>query len=242
MRLVDVVLSLPYLLPDPADRVVLRDPATSGSSSSRSAITGWTTAARLVRAEFLHLREMDFVAGGEGPRRLRTAGSSPATCCRARWPRSSSPATLGVADSIVGEAALSFLGFGIAPPEASLGTCSTATRTTSTAHPQRIFYPGLVLVVIVLCASFLGDGLRDALDPRQRVESRPDRTCRRRPPDTERREPPRDPRPQDALLHPGRRRSGRRRRLASRSSTARRSAWSASPAAARASPRCRSCA
>ena len=55
--------------------------------------------------------------------------------------------------------------------EISLGQMLNGFREVFYAHPERIFYPGFTLVVIVLCASFLGDGLRDALDPRQRVES-----------------------------------------------------------------------
>jgi peptide/nickel transport system permease protein len=80
-------------------------------------------------------------------------------------------ASLGVADAIIGEAALSVLGFGIAPPEISLGQMLLGYRDFFFTHQELIFYPSIMLVVIVLCASFLGDGLRDALDPRQRVET-----------------------------------------------------------------------
>jgi peptide/nickel transport system permease protein len=78
---------------------------------------------------------------------------------------------LGVADSVVVEAALSFLGFGISPPEASLGNMLTNAQQNFFTHAERPFYPGIVLILLVLCASFLGDGLRDALDPRQRIKS-----------------------------------------------------------------------
>jgi len=77
-------------------------------------------------------------------------------------------ATLSVADSVVIEAALSFLGFGISPPEASLGNMLTEAQTYFFRNPWLVAWPGLVLVLIVMSASFLGDGLRDALDPRQR--------------------------------------------------------------------------
>ncbi len=169
MRFVDVVLSLPYLF------LILLIVAFFGIRDIRViviaiGIAGWTTAARLVRGEFLHLREMDFVAAGKAlgasPRRLIT---------RHMLPGATAPlvvaCSLGVADAIIGESALSFLGFGIAPPEVSLGQMLQGYREYFYDHPERILYPGLVLVVIVLCASFLGDGLRDALDPRQRVES-----------------------------------------------------------------------
>ena len=78
-------------------------------------------------------------------------------------------ATLGIADSVVVEATLSFLSFGISPPEASLGNMLTNAQEFFYRQPILILYPGLTLILVVLAASFMGDGLRDALDPRQRV-------------------------------------------------------------------------
>jgi len=169
MRMVDVVLSLPYLF------LILLIVAFFGIRDIRViviaiGIAGWTTAARLVRGEFLQLREMDFVAAakalGAGPGRI---------IIRHMLPGAMAPlvvaSSLGVADAIIGESALSFLGFGIAPPQVSLGQMLQGYRDYFYSNPELIFYPGVVLIVIVLCASFLGDGLRDALDPRQRVES-----------------------------------------------------------------------
>ena len=168
MRMVDVVLSLPYLF------LILLIVAFFGIRDIRViviaiGIAGWTTAARLVRGEFLQLREMDFVAAakalGAGPGRI---------IIRHMLPGAMAPlvvaSSLGVADAIIGESALSFLGFGIAPPQVSLGQMLQGYRDYFYSNPELIFYPGIVLIVIVLCASFLGDGLRDALDPRQRVE------------------------------------------------------------------------
>jgi ABC-type dipeptide/oligopeptide/nickel transport system permease subunit len=169
MRIVDVVLSLPYLV------LVLLIVSFSGIRDIRVivfaiAFAGWTTAARLVRAEFLQLRETDFVAAakalGASPRRI---------ILRHMLPGAMAPLvvalSLGVADAIIGESALSFLGFGIAPPEISLGQMLQNYREYFYSNSERILYPALVLIAIVLSASFLGDGLRDALDPRQRVES-----------------------------------------------------------------------
>ena len=169
MRFIDVVLSLPYLF------LILLIVSFFGIRDIRViviaiGIAGWTTAARLVRAEFLQLREMDFVAAatalGAGPRRI---------IVRHMLPGAMAPlvvaCSLGVADAIIGESALSFLGFGIAPPQVSLGQMLQGYKEYFYNHPELIFYPGIVLVVIVLCASFLGDGMRDALDPRQRVEN-----------------------------------------------------------------------
>jgi peptide/nickel transport system permease protein len=132
-------------------------------------LTGWTTAARLIRGEFLALRNADYVeaarALGAPPRRI---------VLRHMLPGAMAPlvvaAALGIADSVVTEAALSFLGFGILPPEASLGNMLTKALDYFFRNPILVLYPGITLILLVLAASFLGDGLRDALDPRQRVE------------------------------------------------------------------------
>ncbi len=168
MRFVDIVLSLPVLF------IILMIVALFGRGDVwviiiAIGITGWTLAARLIRAEFLRLREADFVQAA------RALGAHPLRiAARHMLPSAMAPlivsAALGVADSVVTEAALSFLGFGISPPEASLGNMLTNAQAYFFRAPERVFYPGVVLVLIVLCASFLGDGLRDALDPRQRVE------------------------------------------------------------------------
>ncbi|HET6650618.1 MAG TPA: ABC transporter permease [Candidatus Limnocylindria bacterium] len=166
MRFVDIVLSLPGLF------IILALVSFWGGGSIwviivAIGITSWTLAARLVRAEFLRLREVDYVHAA------RALGASPfRIMLRHMLPPAMAPiivaATLGVADSVVIEAALSFLGFGISQPEASLGNMLTEARTYFFRNPMLVVWPGLVLVAIVMSASFLGDGLRDALDPRQR--------------------------------------------------------------------------
>jgi peptide/nickel transport system permease protein len=169
MRFVDVVLSLPVLF------IILMIVSFFGVGDVRVVIiaigiTGWTVAARLIRAEFLALRDADFVqaarALGAGHRRIMI---------RHMLPSAMAPlvvaGALGVADSVVTEAALSFLGFGISPPAASLGNMLNKANEYFYSAPERILYPGVLLVLVVLCASFLGDGLRDALDPRQRIEA-----------------------------------------------------------------------
>lgn len=169
MRVVDVVLSIPTFF------LIVMLVAFWGTGNVwviifAIGLTGWTTAARLVRAEFLSLREADFVQAGRalgaGDRRL---------VVRHMIPSAMAPvvvaATLGIADSVVVEASLSFLGFGISPPEASLGNMLTQAQDYFYRNPLLAWYPGVTLVLVVLAASFLGDGLRDALDPRQRIES-----------------------------------------------------------------------
>jgi peptide/nickel transport system permease protein len=170
MRFVDVVLSLPALF------VILMITAFFGGGNMWVVIfaiglTGWTTAARLVRAEFLSLREVDYVQAA------RALGASPRRIIlRHMLPPALAPivvaATLGIADSVVIEAALSFLGFGISLDQASLGTMLNNALNYFFSGPLKVVYPGVVLILIVLSASFLGDGLRDALDPRQRVEAK----------------------------------------------------------------------
>jgi ABC-type dipeptide/oligopeptide/nickel transport system permease subunit len=168
MRFVDVMLSLPGLF------IVLMITAFFGQGNVWVVIlaiglTGWTTAARLVRAEFLSLREVDYVQAA------RALGASPQRIIlRHMLPPAMAPivvaATLGIADSVVVESALSFLGFGIGRDSASLGTMLQNARDYFFSGPYKVLFPGVVLILIVLSASFLGDGLRDALDPRQRVE------------------------------------------------------------------------
>ena len=168
MRLVDIVLTLPILF------IILMIVSFFGQGNVwvvviAIGITGWTLAARLVRGEFLTLREMDYVqaarALGASHRRIVT---------RHMLPPAMSPlivaAALGVADAVVVEAALSFLGFGISPPEASLGNMLNNAQTYFIRAPMMVVWPGVILVLMVLSASFLGDGLRDALDPRQKID------------------------------------------------------------------------
>jgi ABC-type dipeptide/oligopeptide/nickel transport system permease subunit len=166
MRLVDIVLSLPSFF------LIVLMVALWGASPIvvifAIGLVGWTTSARLVRGEFLSLRETDFVqaarALGAGDRRI---------ILRHMLPGAMAPvivaATLAIADSVVVEATLSYLSFGISPPEASLGNMLTNAIEFFFRAPALIFIPGITLILVVLAASFLGDGLRDALDPRQRI-------------------------------------------------------------------------
>jgi peptide/nickel transport system permease protein len=169
MRFVDIVLSLPTFF------LVIMLVAFMGSGNVLVIIfaiglSGWTTAARLVRAEFLRLREADFVQAAKA-----LGASDRRIVIRHMIPSAMAPvvvaSTLGIADSVVTEAALSFLSFGLRPPEASLGNMLTGAQDYFYRQPLWVYYPGIVLILVVLAASFLGDGLRDALDPRQRIEA-----------------------------------------------------------------------
>lgn len=169
MRVVDVALAMPGLF------IVIAFVAFWGASIwtiiVAIGITGWTLAARLVRGEFLSLREADYVQAA------RALGASPRRIIiRHMLPPAMAPiivaASLGVADSVVLEAALSFLGFGIQSQQASLGTLLNIAFEYLNREPYLVLFPSIVLILIVLSANFIGDGMRDALDPRQRVEQR----------------------------------------------------------------------
>jgi peptide/nickel transport system permease protein len=128
-------------------------------------LTGWMGVARLVRAEFLSLRERDFVLAA------RAIGASDARIIFHHiLPNALSPvlvsATLGVAGAILTESALSFLGIGVQPPTPSWGNMLiTGKQTLGTAWWMSVF-PGLAILITVLGYNLLGEGIRDALDPR----------------------------------------------------------------------------
>lgn len=128
-------------------------------------LTGWMGVARLVRAEFLSLRERDFVLAA------RTAGARDGRIIfRHILPNALSPilvsATLGVAGAILTESALSFLGIGVQPPTPSWGNMLIAGKQTLGTAWWLSAFPGLAILVTVLGYNLLGEGIRDALDPR----------------------------------------------------------------------------
>lgn len=130
-------------------------------------LTGWMGVARLVRAEFLSLRERDFVVAA------RALGASDARLIfRHLLPNALSPvlvsATLGVAGAILTESALSFLGIGVQPPTPSWGNMLIAGKQTLGTAWWLSVFPGLAILVTVLGYNLLGEGIRDALDPRLR--------------------------------------------------------------------------
>ena len=165
MRITDLVLTLPAL----AILLVVAALLGQGSQWRLSLILAgffWTGIARVVRGVFLSLREKEYVeaakAAGAGNLRLMF---------RHILPNTLGPivvnGTLAVASAILTEAALSFLGFGIKASTPSLGKLVSSGQ----ANPQDWWltvFPGLMIVAIVLCINFIGDGLRDALDPTQR--------------------------------------------------------------------------
>lgn len=132
-------------------------------------IIGWVGYARLIRAQVLKVREYDFVqaarALGAGDLRILT---------KHILPNAIQPlivqASLGMAGAVLSEAALSFLGLGVPPPAPSWGVMIEEARDLSTlqAAPHALIFPGIAIALTVLAFNFIGDGLREYLDPRQR--------------------------------------------------------------------------
>ena len=168
MRIVDSLLSLPLLF------LILVAGKFLGRGDWTSLMLifgffGWFGLARLVRSLFLSLREADFVDAA------RAAGVSDGRIIlRHIMPNTLSPiivsATLGVAGVIVGEAFVSFLGFGVDVTQPTWGNVLTNSLTFITqGNWWWAFFPGFFIVLTVLSINFMGDGLRDALDPRARI-------------------------------------------------------------------------
>ena len=130
-------------------------------------VTGWARFARVVRADIMSLKATDFVTAARavGVRDWRIIW-------RHLLPNVMGPiivlATLGIGGIIILESALSFLGLGIRPPNPSWGGTLADGRAFILRFPHIAFFPGLMIVITVLAFNFLGDGLRDALDPRER--------------------------------------------------------------------------
>ena len=132
-------------------------------------LTSWPRLARIVRAEFLSLKEDDFILAAHA-----TGTSNYQVMFKHILPNTVAPivvtATLSVAGAIISEAYISFLGLGVQPPTATWGNMITGATTYIEYAPWIWFFPGMLILLTVLSINFLGDGLRDALDPRSRPE------------------------------------------------------------------------
>ncbi|MDO5494806.1 MAG: ABC transporter permease [bacterium] len=132
-------------------------------------IISWTGLARLVRGEVLSLREREFVMAA------RAIGTpTPRIIVRHILPNALGTiivnATLLISGAILTESGLSFLGFGVSPPDTSLGVLISTYQQAFTVRPWLFWWPGLMILTIALCVNFIGDGLRDAFDPRQQLD------------------------------------------------------------------------
>ena len=131
-------------------------------------MTSWMYLARIVRAEFLSIKENEFILAARA-----TGTSNFGIIFRHILPNSVAPiivsATLGVANAILAEAYISFLGLGVQPPTATWGNMLDGANKYLESAPWLWFFPGLLILLTVLSINFLGDGLRDAIDPRSRT-------------------------------------------------------------------------
>jgi peptide/nickel transport system permease protein len=182
-RVIDFMLTIPELPLLLVLSALLRDPGASvgqwiqgvfGESTSVFIIIsilvifGWTGSARLVRGAILSLREQEFTTAAHA-----LGASEARVMFRHLVPNTIAPiivnVTLGVGGAIVTEAALSFLGFGIQPPVATWGNMLTNAQEYIFSAPWLALAPGFMIFLTVLAFNYLGDGLRDALDPRSRL-------------------------------------------------------------------------
>jgi oligopeptide transport system permease protein len=171
MRLLDALYGLPYLPFAIITTQILSPSGTANFWTMVAALTvaSWLTTARIVRGQIVSLKQNEYVTAA------RAIG--------ARWHRvlvrHLIPNTFGVLviavfldlpAVVLGEAFLSFIGLGINPPTASWGSIAQDGRAAFVLHPQVIVVPSVAIAYLVLCANFIADGLRDALDPRTRSQ------------------------------------------------------------------------
>ncbi|MBA2371894.1 MAG: ABC transporter permease [Chloroflexi bacterium] len=162
MRFTDTMLAMPTFF------IVLAAAALLGPSLLNTVIiigaTHWMGTARLIRSEFLSLREREFVtaARASGAGNLRIIGH----ILRNVTATLTVAATLAVASGVLTESALSFLGLGTQPPDASWGYMLSSAQNYIWVNPLLGVYPGLLVMLTVLAVNFVGEGIRDALDPR----------------------------------------------------------------------------
>ena len=171
MRIIDATLSLPSLLFMILMSSILREtdlPYIQSNSLFTIAIVlgilSWPTVARLVRAVFLTLREMDYVTASQA------LGASDLRIMVVEiLPNGFGPiivqSTLGLGLAIMSESGLSFLGFGIMPPTPSWGNMLNNAQEHLLEYPWLAIFPGLMIFFTIISVNYIGDGLRDALDP-----------------------------------------------------------------------------
>jgi oligopeptide transport system permease protein len=164
MRFLDALYGLPYL-PFAIITLAIVGTVNVWTMVIALSIASWFTSARIVRGQIITLKQNDYIRA--------------ATAVGARWYRVLGrhlvPNTLGVLiiaiflelpGVILGEAFLSFIGLGINPPDASWGSMAQEGREVYRTHTNVILIPSIAIATLVLCANFIADGLRDALDPR----------------------------------------------------------------------------
>ena len=162
MRFTDIAFSIPTL-----PLLIVISAFTRSSLPIMVVVIGglsWMANARVVRGAVLSIKQQDFITAA------RTVGlRNRRIILRHIVPNIMGPivvgATLGVGGAIIVESALSFLGLGVQPPNPSWGNMLQDSQTTMASKPWLTIFPGLMILITVLCINFIGDGLQDALDP-----------------------------------------------------------------------------
>jgi peptide/nickel transport system permease protein len=165
MRLTDTMLSIPALF-----FLIVLSVTLGPSVRTMIVVIGllsWMELARIIRANVLSLKRREFVEAA------RTIGArSPQVIARHILPNTLAPivvaATLGVGNALLTEASVSYLGLGVQPPDPSWGNMLYNAQSYFFNAPWITLYPGIMILITVLCINFIGDGLRDALDPRMK--------------------------------------------------------------------------
>jgi len=165
MRLTDVAYSIPAL-----PLLIVLASYTEARTTSMALIIGllsWMTTARVVRGEVLSIKQMPWVEAARG-----LGASHGRIIARHVLPNAMGPivvsATLAVGNAILVESSLSFLGLGVQPPTPTWGNMLMEAQATMATEPWLAIFPGVAILFVVLAVNFIGDGLRDALDPRVR--------------------------------------------------------------------------
>jgi len=167
MRLVDVLYSLPYIIIVIVLLSMFKKETAQGQLILLFIALGsisWLTMARIVRGQVLSLKNQEFVLAARA-----TGVSTPRIIFRHIVPNTLGPvivyATLTIPTVMLSEAFLSFLGFGVQPPLASWGSLAAVGSQNIAIYPWQLLFPGLTMGLTLFSLNFLGDGLRDALDP-----------------------------------------------------------------------------
>ncbi len=170
MRLVDVLYSLPYIIIVIVLLSMFRSQTARGQLVLLFVALGsvsWLTMARIVRGQVLSLKNQEFILAARA-----TGVSTPRIIFRHLVPNTLGPvivyATLTIPTVMLTEAFLSFLGFGVQPPLASWGSLATDGIQNIAIFPWQLIFPGVTMALTLFSLNFLGDGLRDALDPQMR--------------------------------------------------------------------------
>lgn len=166
MRIVEILIAVPYLIIVILMSVVLGE-ANLGTLLLAMCITGWCGTARFVRSEMLRIKSEEFTLAaqllGVSPWKIVTRHFIPNTMSIIIV-----NVTFSIPSYIFSEAFLSYLGLGMQPPQTSWGALASAAQSQFTFYPYLLIFPVLMIALTMLCFTLIGEGLRDALDPKAR--------------------------------------------------------------------------